>query len=115
MSPAGRKPSPDQMADLYLFRRIVEGATPRDEYEFLFRQWQRDRAAERNDPMAWFDGPTPVLLVRPDREGAVLRENVEPDTTPGPVIEPELVAEPAQEEAPPAPAKRKSRFQTLEL
>lgn len=116
-SPKGPKPP----AYLERFLKTFDKVGPpyrlswRDEYEFLFRQWQRDRAAERNDPMAWFDGPTPVLLVRPDREGAVLRENVEPDTAPGPVIEPELVAEPAQEEAPPAPAKRKSRFQTLEL
>lgn len=87
----------------------------RDEYAFLWRQWQRDRVAERIDPKAWIDGPLSVPPARTTRPEPDLHEEA-----PELVVEPEPVeAPPAPEPEPepgvPAPAKRKSRFQTLEL
>ena len=77
----------------------------RDEYAFLWRQRHRDRVAERNASKAWFDelmpGP-PARVTPPEPEP---REEV-------PEPEPREVA---PVETPPAPPKRKGRFQTLEL
>ena len=73
----------------------------RDEYAFLWRQWHRDRVAERNASKSWFDEPMPVPPAR------VTPPEPEPREEP-PEPEPEAVA-------PPAPPKRKGRFQTLEL
>ena len=73
----------------------------RDEYAFLWRQWHRDRVAERNASKAWFDEPMPGPPAR------------------GAPPEPEPREEPPEPEeegvAPPPPQKRKGRFQTLEL
>jgi len=76
----------------------------RDEYAFLWRQWHRGRVAERNASKTWLDEPMPVPPAR------VTPPEPEPREEP-PEPEPEAVAPPA----PPAPLKRKSRFQTLEL
>lgn len=76
----------------------------RDEYAFRWRQWHRDRVAERNASKTWLDEPMPVppaKITPPEQEP---REEA-PDP------EEEAVAPPA----PPAPPKRKGRFQTLEL
>lgn len=77
----------------------------RDESAFLWRQRHRDRVAERNASKAWFDelmpGP-PARVTPPEPEP---REEV-------PEPEPREVA---PVETPPAPPKRKGRFQTLEL
>ncbi|NLB01743.1 MAG: hypothetical protein GX837_12445 [Methanomicrobiales archaeon] len=78
--------------------------TGRDEYAFLWRQRHRDRVAERNASKAWFDEPQSVPPARGTPPEPEPRE--EP-----PEPEEETVAPPA----PPAPLKRKSRFQTLEL
>lgn len=98
MSPAGRKPSPDQMANL--FRRMMEGTNPR-------------RLPPASPPSApypvvpgWWDvesprRPTPDPVVEPEPVEALPAPEPEPDPDPEPGA--------------PAPAKRKSRFQTLEL
>ncbi len=96
MSPAGRKPSPDQMANL--FRRMLEGANPRDGHPYLPTD-DEFRAAT-----GWFDEPQSVPPARGTPPEPEPRE--EP-----PEPEEETVAPPA----PPAPLKRKGRFQTLEL
>ncbi|HQN91537.1 MAG TPA: hypothetical protein PK336_04635 [Methanoculleus sp.] len=74
----------------------------RDEYAFLWRQWHRDRVAERNASKAWFDEPMPGPPAR------------------GTPPEPEPREEPPEPEeetvAPPEPKKRsQSRFKNLEL
>ena len=74
----------------------------RDEYAFLWDQWNRNRAAERNASKAWFDEPQSVPPAR------------------GTPPEPEPREEPPEPEeetvAPPAPKKRsQSRFKNLEL
>ncbi|HQP71183.1 MAG TPA: hypothetical protein PLP90_00750, partial [Methanoculleus sp.] len=56
MSPAGRKPSPDQMANL--FRRMLEGANPRDGHPYLPTD-DEFRAAT-----GWFDEPQSVPPAR---------------------------------------------------
>lgn len=79
--------------------------SPRDEppkdLASLWRQRHRDRVAARNASKTWLDEPMPVP------PAWVTPPEPEPREEP-PEPEPEAVA-------PPAPPKRKGRFQTLEL
>lgn len=109
MSPAGRKPSPDQMANL--FRRMLEGANPRDGHPYLPTD-DEFRAAT-----GWFQLDE---RVRPKRSWREITRSPYTFPPPGPAVEPEPVEEspepePAPVETSPAPAKRKSRFKSLEL
>lgn len=107
--PSPKGPKPPAYLERYL--KTFDKVGPpyrlswRDEYAFLWRQWQRRRVAERNAHEAWFDKPPsvpPARIARPEPDS---HEEV-------PEPEPREVA---PVETPPAPAKRKSRFQTLEL
>lgn len=128
MSPAGRKPSPDQMADL--FRRMLEGANPRDGYPHLPTDDEFQAATgwfQLNERVRWrqitrppYAPPSPGPAVEPEpveertpsEPWTVSPARFGPEPQPG---EESPEPEPAPVEAPPAPAKRKSRFKSLEL
>lgn len=113
MSPAGRKPSPDQMANL--FWRMMEGTNPRRlppasppsaPYPVVPGWWDVESPRRPTpDPVRsgriWLEPPAPEPVVEPEPVEALPAPEPEPDPDPEPGA--------------PAPAKRKSRFQTLEL